>query len=132
MSQENVDIVRRAFGAYERGDIPGLLAEFSADIVTRQNPPIPDARTYQGHEGVLKAIADYTLPFDEFVMTAEEFTSADDKVLVRVHQKAVGTESGVPVEGDFWFVYSVSEGVITRLDMFSGEPEAVEAAGLSE
>jgi ketosteroid isomerase-like protein len=83
-------------------------------------------------QGVLKAIADYTQPFDEFVMTAEEFTDAGGKVLVRVHQQAVGAESGVPVEADVWFVYTVSGGAITRLDMFSGEPEALEAAGLSE
>ena len=131
MSEENVEIVRRSVGAYERGDFPALLAMFSSDVVTRQTPPIPDARTYQGREGVMQALSDYTEAFDDFVMTGEELIDAGTKVVVRVHQDARGAESGVPVAGDFWFVYTVGEGKIEQLEMFNYETQALEAAGLS-
>ena len=132
MSWENVEIVRHAFAAYERRDFPALLAAFSSSVVTRQTPPIPDARTYHGREGVMQALSDYTEPFDDFVMTGEEFIDVGNKVVVRVHQDARGAESGVPVSGEFWFVYSVGEGKIEQLEMFSHEAQALEAVGLSE
>jgi uncharacterized protein len=133
MSQENVEIVRRAFEAYERGDLPALLGEFSSDVVIRQTAPVPDARTYHGQEGLLKVISDWTEVFDAFVMTAKDFVDAgNDKVIVRVHQKPRGTESGAAGEGDFWFVYTVGGGKLVRLDMFNSKSEALEATGLRE
>ena len=133
MSEENVEVVRRLWEAYGKGDIPSFLATLSPDVITHQTPPIPDARTYHGHDGMLQALSDYTEAFDEFVMTAKEFADAGNgKVMVRVHQKALGAESGVPVEGEFWFVFMVDEEKITRLDMFNFRDQALEAAGLSE
>jgi ketosteroid isomerase-like protein len=132
MSQENVEVVRRMFDAFNSGDpFSPVLEAVSPDIVTTQNN-IPGARTYSGPEGVFQALFDWTEDFDEFVMTADEFIDTGDKVIVRVHQDALGTGSGVPVEGDFWFVYTFGGGKIVRLDMFNAETEAREWAGLSE
>jgi ketosteroid isomerase-like protein len=40
--------------------------------------------------------------------------------------------SGVPIEMDFWFVHTISEGKVVRVDMFADERDALEAAGLRE
>jgi ketosteroid isomerase-like protein len=102
-------------------------------VVIRQTALVRDARTYHGQEGLLKVISDWTEVFDEFVMTAKDFVDAgNDKVIVRVHQKPRGTESGAALEGDFWFVYTVGDGKLVRLDMFNSKSEALEATGLQE
>jgi ketosteroid isomerase-like protein len=129
MSQENVEIVRRGYEAYARGDLAAVLKDIDPEMITYREEP--DAAIYHGSEGLLKAIAEWVEDFDEFKVTAEELIDANDhQVLVRVHQTAVGAQSGVPIEADFWFVHTLSNAKVTRLDMFAGKAHALEAAGL--
>ena len=131
MSQRNVEIVRRGYEAYARGDIPGMLESAHPDQITYRAEP--DGATYHGPEGLLRAIAEWVEDFEEFTATPEEFIDANEnQVVVRLHQSAIGSQSGVPIEADFWFVHTLSEGMITRLDMLASKAQAFEAAGLSE
>ena len=133
MSEENVEIVRRAFEDPLGREGDAFLDAFSSDVVVEQGPALPDARTYHGHDGLKKVISEWTQVFEGLVITPKEFIDiGDDKVLVRVHQEAQGGGSGVPIEFDTWFIYSVTGGKIARLDMFNERRQALEAAGLSE
>jgi ketosteroid isomerase-like protein len=130
MSQENVEIVRRGWEAFERGDLTGVLDTMSDDVVTVRVGL--DNVTYYGKEGYLELTADWNEGFAEWLATAEEFIDAGDCVVVRNHQIARGEASGVPVESDFWFVYTIGRGKIVRQDMYASKAEALEAAGLRE
>jgi ketosteroid isomerase-like protein len=132
MSQENVDFIRRAWEAYESGDFSAAWAPFSPDLVTYIAPPLPVAGTYHGPEGLLQSLLDWAEGFDELVVTAEEFIDAGDQVVVRTRQKSRGAGSGVPVEADIYFVFTVSAGKTVRADVFNERSEALEAAGLAE
>ena len=58
MSQENVEIVRRAFAAFDRGDIEGVLRLCDEDIVITQPPELPGVSPEQrGHRGVVEAFS---------------------------------------------------------------------------
>jgi ketosteroid isomerase-like protein len=57
---------------------------------------------------------------------------SDSKVLVRTHQRAVGRQSGVPVEADFWLLHTLRDGKTIELDIYADASQALEAAGLSE
>jgi ketosteroid isomerase-like protein len=131
MSQENVEIIRRGFEAYERGDIPAMLSDADPDVITYRADPAPE--TYHGPEGFLQAFADWVEDFAEFAATAEEFLDVNDsQILVRVHQRAVGAASGAPIEADFWFLWTVRDLKVARLDMYARKAEALEAVGLRE
>jgi ketosteroid isomerase-like protein len=131
MSRENVEVLRRAYAAYERGDVAAMLNDAHPEQVTYRAEP--DGATYHGPEGFMQAIAEWVEDFDEFTATAEEFIDANDhQVVVRVHQEAVGAQSGAPIEGDFWFVHTLNDPKITRLDMFASKAQAFEAAGLRD
>jgi ketosteroid isomerase-like protein len=130
MSQQNVEIVRRSFEAYARGDLSAMMEHAHPDQITYRAEP--DGATYHGREGLLKAIAEWVEDFEEFTATPEEFIDAGDQVVVRVHQSAIGSQSGVPIEADFWFVHTLSEAWVTRLDMLASKAQAFEVAGLSE
>jgi len=132
MSQENVEVVRRSFDAYTRGDVRNALVDFDPDVITRRVAPAPDPQTHHGHDGLLQVISDWTQDFDEFTATAEELIDAGDHVIMRVHQQAFGKHSGAPVEADFWFIYTVGNGKITGLDMYTGKRQAFEAARVRE
>jgi ketosteroid isomerase-like protein len=128
MSQENVAIVRRTFEAFERGDFEGLLRPLSDDLVTYRAAPFGDS--HHGPEGFLDVTADWIEGFAEWSIKPEEFIDAGDRVVVRLAQEGRGEESGVPVAGVFWFVYTLRDEKIIRIDIFAEQAEALEAAGL--
>jgi ketosteroid isomerase-like protein len=131
MSEETLEIVRRAYQAYNRGDIATMLANADPEMITYREDP--DGATFDGPEGLLNAIAEWVENFDEFTITPEELIDAnDDQVLVRVHQTAIGARSRTPIEADFWFVHTLKDGKLVRLDMFASKARALEAAGLPE
>jgi ketosteroid isomerase-like protein len=130
MSQENIEVVRRGYEAYARGDLAAMLTAVDPEITIYREEP--DGATFHGSEGLLEAIAEWVEDFEDFTLTPEEFIDADGQVLVRVHQTAVGEQSGAPIEATFWFVHTVSDGKVTRLEMFANRAHALEAARISE
>lgn len=129
MSAEKVEIVRRGYEAYARGELAAVLDDLAAELITYRADP--DGATFNGPGGFLEAIAEWVEDFDEFSVTPQEFIDANDhQVVVRVHQTAVGRQSGAPIEADFWFVHTISAAKVTRLGMFTSKDQALEAAGL--
>jgi uncharacterized protein len=132
MSEENVEIVRRGWEAFEGGNLSAAIALMSPDMVTYVAPPAPVTGTYHGIEGWLQVTLDWAEGFDELVMTGEEYIDAGDKVVVRSLHKSRGAASGVPVEADIWYVWTIHAGKVVRVEIFNERREALEAAGLSE
>jgi ketosteroid isomerase-like protein len=52
MSQENVDMVQRAFEAWNRGDIEGNLAHLSSDVEGVPVGAALEGKVYRGHDEV--------------------------------------------------------------------------------
>src|SRR6476469_495545 len=131
MSRENVEIVRRGYEAYARGDVAAMLADLDPEMKTYRAEP--DGATFHGTDGFLPATAAWGEDCHECVATAEELIDANDhQVIVRVHQTATGAQSGATIEGDFWFVHTLNDWKVTRLDMLTTKEKALEAAGLRE
>ena len=65
MSQANVEIVRRAFEAYTRGDIASVLALVDPEVVIVQ--PLELGGTVQhGHAGLLEAFGMWPEEWDDY------------------------------------------------------------------
>src|SRR3954469_12380791 len=84
MSQENVEIVRGAFAAFERGDMSHIIDLMADDLVTHRIEP--DNAIYHGKEGFFQATTDWTEDFEDWTATAEEFLDAGDNVLGAQHR----------------------------------------------
>jgi ketosteroid isomerase-like protein len=132
VTAENVAIVRAGYEAFERGDFEAAIAVSSPEAVTHRAPPQPDAGTWHGADGLLRALADWTADMDRFEMTIEGYTDANDtQVIVELRQRAVGRTSGAPVEGTFWLVHTLAERKVVRTDIFAREQHAHELTGLT-
>jgi ketosteroid isomerase-like protein len=132
MSEENVEIVRKAYEAFDHGDLTTLLAHFDPEVVSYTASPLPDPMEHVGHEGILQWIDNWTGAFEEFEMEPTEYIDLGDKVIVCALQRATGAASGVPVEQTFWFLQVLRNGTIVRIGIHATEDQALEAAGLSE
>jgi ketosteroid isomerase-like protein len=129
MSEENVELVKATYAAYDRGDLEAVAADLHPDVLACAHPI---GEEYEGREGFLRFIANWTDQFEDFQQIAEEFTDAGDRVIVRLRQKGRGKSSGVPVEAHFWLVHLLDDGKNRRVELFDDEARALEAAGLSE
>ena len=130
MTSDNVRLVRDGVQAFIDGDAERAPEMVHPDMVSARVAPLPDPQTYHGIEGVLQMYADWTAYFEDFEMWIGEcFEVGDDHVVVELAQRGTGKASGAPVEGRFWFVYTVAGGKTVRQDVYASREQALRAAG---
>jgi ketosteroid isomerase-like protein len=127
MSEENVELVRRIYDAWDREE---SAREFIADDVEYVNPPYAvEPGTRRGR----KSFAVVRKTYEDFKLDVERFIDGDGhQVVVLAHYSGSGRGSGVPVSGEHGYVWEVKDGVAVRFQWFQSHREALEAAGLSE
>jgi ketosteroid isomerase-like protein len=140
MSEENVEVVRRVFEAFnagfERGD-PGAVFDLETvadDLEWMPFPGLPGMpQSYHGREGFVEFMRTWTEDFEGWSIEYERLIDApDDRVVALIHQSATGKESGAPVELHFGQVSELEDGRVIRIRNFPDLAQALEAAGLSE
>ena len=139
MSQENVEVVRRGWEAFEaglaRGDFgAGFESGAFADNVEWIPPRgFPARPVYRGREGFEEFMHTWTEDFADFALRLERLIDAgDDRVVGLFHHRAIGKASGVPVEIRQGLVYELDGGRVIRCRNYSSHAEALEAVGLRE
>jgi ketosteroid isomerase-like protein len=133
MSQENVVIVRDAFGAFSRNDIEGVLRLCDENIVVTQPPELPGVSPQQhGHSGVLEAFEIWPEQWDDYRIEILRMADRGDRVLVTTRQGGRGKQSGIQVEMAIMMVFTLRNQKIVEMQIFMREDQALEAAGLSE
>jgi ketosteroid isomerase-like protein len=125
---ENTKIVQAVGDAYFRGDEKAMLEFVDRDVVVTQFADQPDARPYHGHEGMLRAITEWVDTWDDYAIEFRSVRELGNEVLFSLHQRGRGKASGIELEADVFFVYSVRDGKVVRWQMFPSEAEALEAA----
>ena len=133
MSQENVEIVRRAFEAFAR-EGPAAVVDFWDPEIELWLPSgmVQAGGTYRGHAAVLEWMKEWAEAWEEIDYRPEEFTEAGDSVLVSVLYDGRGKGSGVRVEGRFWYVMKLRNGKLLRWELYPERSQALDAAGLRE
>jgi uncharacterized protein len=134
MSQENVELVRAAWDAWERRDMEAIFALYDRDIVWDQaRDQIDLSGVYRGHDGIRRFFREWLEPFESFYAHAEEFIDAGEAVVVRVRQGGRGKQSGAEVEMPrYWQVYRLRDGRAVRIEIYTSQSEALKAVGLEE
>jgi ketosteroid isomerase-like protein len=133
MSQENVEMVRRAFQAYDRGDIDRALADFAPDCEYFATGAIPGrSGVFRGPEGYKEFFGWLRGEFDEARVDIDELIDAGESVVVAATIRGRGKQSGAPASWNIWQVWTVQNGKFVRGRGFTNRAEALEAAGLSE
>jgi ketosteroid isomerase-like protein len=130
MSEQNVEIVRRMYDAFHRGDAEGALAHFAPDVLVDASRARPDGGKGQGREQLNTIVTAWMGAWDEWREEIEEMRDLGSEVLILSVQHGRGKGSGVEVEARYALLYEVQGGKITRLDMYKEPAEALEAAGL--
>ena len=81
MSQEDLEIVRRANTAYAEGGMDAALPFFTDDTVLYSIPEWPDDPEYHGHDGLRLLDQQWRDSFDDFGFEVQELHDAGDSVV---------------------------------------------------
>ena len=85
MSQENVEIMRRCFEAFDAGDYEAALEALSPDIEYDLSH-FPEGRVYRGHDGVREAFRIWMGAWEDYRQERKEFVDAGGEVIVPVQR----------------------------------------------
>jgi uncharacterized protein len=134
MSQENVELVREAYEAFNRGDLASVL-EFQDEKVDWYPAIVPllGIGPVHGRPALEKFFTvDLVEGFAEFSAKPSAFEDLGEAVLCRTHYSAKGKASGVPVVLDAWSLIKLRGGKAVEFHDYDTKAEALEAAGLPE
>lgn len=131
MSQENVEVVRKALAAFNSGEVEQVLAVVQPDFEAHIAPELsaePD--TYRGSSGLQRYFDSFQEAFEEIRFEVEGLTDAGDSVVVGLRMSAVGKATKIPVEQRNAGVWTILDGKLSRIDTYASLEEARRAAGL--
>jgi ketosteroid isomerase-like protein len=130
MSEENVEIVRRAFEVWNTGDMDALRELYDPGIIWRGPEGWPEPGPYAGREAVKAQVEQMreTWDTDSFELISE-LIDVGDRVAVRFIWRGAGhgPEANIEATG----VYTVRKGRIVYQEFFDvGGERGGRAAGL--
>ena len=136
MSQENVEIARRTFDAWNRDDLDAFLAELDPEVVWHtaiEGGAEGEDTVFRGYEGARQVWSNYRGEvFDRIEAWTDELLDLGDSVLRLGRLRVIGRASGVEMESEFAQIVVMRDGAIVSSRDYLSQAEALEAAGLSE
>ena len=131
MSQENVEVVRAVFAAWNAGDMDALRELYDPEVIMRSVPDWPEPGPWVGREAVMRQWKQLRKTWDaDVVEPVGDFIDAADRVVVRQVWRGAG--HGPEMNMEMTNVYMVRKGRIVYQEFFWDHAEALETLGLSE
>jgi ketosteroid isomerase-like protein len=133
MSRENVEVVKALFAAFSDRNLIAATTVLDHEVEIR--PGLVgglEGTVYRGPTGNEQFWTDIDATWAEFRIEPEEFRDLRGRVLVLGRAFARGRESGVVLDQPAAWIAEVRDGKVVKFRSFSNQPEALDAAGLSE
>jgi len=133
MSQENVELVRRAYEVFNEGGPEAVIRAgiWSPEIVWDFRPSeIPGLGVYRGHDEVRAFFEEDW--FEEWEVELDELVDHGDQVTAVHRQRGLGASSGVAAELEQGIIVTLRDGEIVRAEIYGDPQKALKAAGLRE
>jgi ketosteroid isomerase-like protein len=132
MSQENVEIVRRAHKALNGGDVDALVALCDVAFRLDMSDRVLNPAVYEGHDGIRRFYAEVREVWASYTWEPEELVESGDDVIALLRSSGKGRGSGIEMERRTAMVWTVRENRATSLRFFRDREAALKAVGLRE
>lgn len=129
MASEQVEIMHRAFAAWNRGDFDAVLPFIHPAVEWRTSGEFPGLEpVYRGHEGFRLWWDALRAPWERFTIDVERTLEVGDCVVTGLRFHAIGKESGARVELTYANLFRLEAGVVVSRVAYRSVDEAL--AGL--
>ncbi len=133
MSQENVEVVRRAIAAFIEGDYERLIELSDPQVEYDVSRTSPESRVVRGPEEVLAVLEEWVETWDAHQVELVELIDAgDERVVAVIQERGKLKGSDAWVEHPRGVVYTVRDQRVVRYEEHEDRARALEAAGLRE
>jgi ketosteroid isomerase-like protein len=132
MSQENVEIVREMYEAFNRGDVDRGVKLLHPRPELHQPPEVVDAETYVGLDAFLRGLTLFTEEWDDPRFEPQEVDAVGNCVLMRVRVVGRGKRSGAEMTTEFFHAWTFDDGKAHKCLVRSTRTDALKAVGLAE
>lgn len=123
---DNLALLRDGVEAYNRGDLSFVYARAAQDIEVHTDSRLINSGTYHGRAGFEQWMQQWLEVWREFSIDVRDVEEVDERFLVvEVHQRGIGTESGIEVEMDLVQLIEVCDGEITRFHLYPSRETAL-------
>jgi ketosteroid isomerase-like protein len=132
VSEENLQITRRGWEAYLRGDMDALASLWAPEVVwdLQHFRNWPES-SYHGVDGVRQFVTEWLEVWGDYEVEVEELLPAPDgRVVSLITHRAKGRQSGLPMNLSMALTATLRNGKIIRFDTYDDRAEALDAAGL--
>jgi ketosteroid isomerase-like protein len=131
MSQENVEIVRAVFDAWNARDMDAIREFYDPDaIIVRTLEGWPEPGPIVGREAILQVFEQLRATWDRDTLEGVGLSNAGDRVVASYVWRGVGR--GPELNMEQAVVFTLRDGKIFLLEYFWDHAKALEAAGLLE
>jgi hypothetical protein len=125
-------LARKGYEAFSRRDLEAALALMHPEIEAHYPPEVPDATIHRGREAVRLDWEQTLELFEDLSIEVEKIFESGDEVVLYLHYRGKGRESGAEVEAQMAHVWTIQDGKAIRLRQYLDRAKALEDVGLSE
>jgi ketosteroid isomerase-like protein len=133
VSQENLEIMRRANAAFNRGEVEEALSHYHPEVVWRDLAHPPDSSEYVKGTPALREIWAGWNESGTLKAKVEEYIDAGDAVVCVTTWSLLGAGSGLGIDTTYAEVYEFEDGLVVRATVgYPTRRAALKAVGLEE
>jgi ketosteroid isomerase-like protein len=125
-----LEVVKAWIDACNAQDAGAALALCDPGVELIESKALPGAVDASGAEEVRRYLERFTTHWSEGEWLPEEFIESGDKVFLRARLRLRGRRSGIEVDREWFYVFTVRDGKLLRQEGFDGREEGLRAAGV--
>lgn len=133
MPPEDVELVKSAFEAWNRGDIAAFAGHTAEEVAWLEVSGRPEGGATErlGRDRLQRSLESLFDAFESYRIEVERIEQIGDRVVAIVREVAKGRSSGVEVDGRWGYLITAEDGLIIRIEAYRDPAQALQTAGLA-
>jgi uncharacterized protein len=131
--REDVELVRSAFDAWNRGDIDEFIELAAENIAWLEVSGRPEGGSSErfGRERLRRSLESLFEAWESYHIEVERIVKSGDRIVAIVREVAKGRSSGLEIDGRWGYLVTVKDGLIIRIEAYRDATQALLTAGLA-
>jgi ketosteroid isomerase-like protein len=130
VSEENIEVVKRAVAAFNATDVEAFTALTTMDFEWFPSMIPIENETFVGADGVRRYFDRLESAWEHFRIFPDRFLEGADCVLVLARLEGRGRSSGATVDAPLGMAFDLRNGRVSRIRGYLDHDEALKATGL--
>jgi ketosteroid isomerase-like protein len=127
-AERNVESVKSMYAAFNRGDVPSVLARLDPKVEWTVPASLPFGGTFRGPDGVGRFFQGLPGHFPELRVEADAFVASGDDVVARGHHRGKG-KSGAAFEVPWAMAWTFRDGKVVRFVEYQDTAKTLQVIG---